>query len=124
MPTTEIIFMWSNRGVAVASIALAILVAGMRDALAENVCPSRSGHPLRLVDVFDGSPEEQATLVPDKAGKVSGYWQLDYVYDAGRFVTIRCKYADHESVDIKLSRKVDRCDYRFDNKKALSLSCK
>jgi hypothetical protein len=116
--------MWSNRRCAVASIALAICFAGGRDALAENVCPLRPGHPLRLVDVFDGSPDELATLVPDKAGKVSGYWQLDYVYDDGRFVTIRCKYADSETVDIKLSKKVDRCDYKFDSKKVLSLSCK
>jgi hypothetical protein len=116
--------MWSNSGCAVASIALVISFAGVRDAQAENVCPLHPGRPLRLVDVFDGSPDELVTLVPDKAGKVSGYWQLDYVYDAGRFVTIRCKYADDETVDIKLPRKTDQCDYRFDNKKVLSLSCK
>lgn len=116
--------MWSNRGFAAASIALVISVAGGRDALGESVCPSHPGHPLRLVDVFDGSPDELATLVPDEAGKVSGFWQLGYLYDAGRFVTIRCKYADDEIADIKLSKRIDRCDYRFDNKRVLSLSCK
>ena len=79
--------MWSNRGCAVASIALV---------------------PLRLVEIFDGSPD---ALVPDKAATVSRYWQLGYVYDDDRFVTIRCKYADDETVDIKLSKKVDRCNY-------------
>lgn len=116
--------MWSNRGITVASIALVISVAGIRTASAENICPLHPGHPLRLVDVFDGSPDELATLVPDEAGKVSGYWQLGYLFDAGRFVTIRCRYAGDEIADIKLSKRINRCDYKFDDKKVLSLSCK
>jgi hypothetical protein len=79
---------------------------------------------LRFVDVFDGTPEERATLVPDRAKERSGYWQLGYVYDAGRFVTIRCKYADGKTEDVKLEKKVKRCDYKIDSKKSLKVFCK
>ena len=91
---------------------------------APQVCPVRLDHPLRFVDVFDGSPQELATLVPDQAQEHSGYWQLGYIYKAGRFVTIRCKYDDGKELDVKLSNKVDRCDYKIDAKKRLQLSCK
>jgi hypothetical protein len=76
------------------------------------------------VDVFDGTPEELASLVPDMAQARSGYWQLGYVYDAGRFVTIRCKYADGKALDVKLPDKVNRCDYRINAQKTLALHCK
>jgi len=65
-----------------------------------------------------------ATLVPDSAEEFSGYWQLGYVYDAGRFVTIRCKYADKKAIDLSLSKRVDRCDYSIDAQRTLSLRCK
>jgi hypothetical protein len=93
-------------------------------AVSAEVCPSRSGQPLRFVDVFDGTPEELATLVPDKALARSGYWELGYVYDSGRFVTIRCKYRDGKASDVKLARKVARCDYRINARKTLALRCK
>jgi hypothetical protein len=104
---------------------LALLAAcWVYPAAAADVCPLRQGQPLRFVDVFDGPPEELATLVPDKAQKLSGYWQLGYVYDAGRFVTIRCKYADGQESDVKLPNKVAKCDYKIDAKKTLMLTCK
>ena len=62
--------------------------------------------------------------MPDKAEERSGYWQLGYIYDAGRFVTIRCKYTDGQALDVKLSKKVDKCDYKTDPNKTLSLYCK
>ena len=88
------------------------------------VCPSRHEQALRFVDVFDGSPDELATLIPDTAKERSGYWQLGYIYDAGRFVTIRCKYADGQALDVKLSNRVYRCDYKIDSRKTLKLYCK
>jgi hypothetical protein len=75
------------------------------------------------VDVFDGPAEQLATLVPDRAGKRSGYWRLDYIYDAGRFVVIRCKYADKSTQDVTLSKRVHRCDYKIDARKTLSVTC-
>jgi hypothetical protein len=87
---------------------------------AAEVCPSRGRQALRFVDVFDGSPSALATLEPDRAGTRSGYWLLGYVFDAGRFVTIRCKYADQQAVDVKLARKVARCRYHIDDRAVLS----
>lgn len=92
-------------------------------AFAAEPCPSDNGQSLRFVDVFDGRPEELAFLIPDKARKLSGSWQLGYVYNAGRFVTIRCKYADGQVSDVKLPNKINKCDYKIDAKQALTLSC-
>ncbi len=105
---------------------LLVLLSGspIHPALATEACPLRAGQPLRFVDVFDGPAEQLATLVPDRAGKRSGYWRLDYVYDAGRLVVIRCKYADKSTLDVTLSNRVHRCDYKIDAKKTLRVSCK
>jgi hypothetical protein len=92
-------------------------------AVAAPVCPPRSAQPLRFVDVFDGAPEELATLVPDKAQPRSGHWQLGYVYDSGRTITIRCKYADGKTVDVNLAQRVARCDYKINARKTLALRC-
>ena len=91
---------------------------------AQEVCPAQHKQALRSVDVFDGPPEEEATLVPDVNQKHSGYWLLGYVYDANRIVTIRCKYANGKTIDVKLSQKIDRCDYKINPQKVLNLSCK
>jgi hypothetical protein len=112
---------WSKAGVA--ALLLATLSFSLRPALAAEVCPGRAGQVVHFVDVFDGSPEQLATLVPDKAWKSSGYWRLGYVYDAGRFVTVRCKYADGTVADVKLSTKVHQCDYKIDAQKSLKLNC-
>jgi hypothetical protein len=104
-------------------LLLASLAVGT-PAVAGEVCPSRPQHALRFVDVFDGPPQDLATLIPDKARERSGYWQLGYVYDAGRIVTIRCKYDDGKKLDVKLTNRVERCDYRIDAKHALKLNCK
>ena len=105
---------------------LLVLLSGcsIYPAIAIEVCPSRHEQPLRYVDVFDGTPEELATLVPDRAEESSGYWLLGYIYDAGRFVTIRCKYADEQAVDVKLSTRVEKCSYQVSAKKILKLYCK
>jgi hypothetical protein len=89
-----------------------------------DVCPARAQTVLRSVDVFDGPPESLATLVPDAQGEQQGHWQLGYVYDANRFVTVRCKYADGQTTDVKLDKRVDRCDYTIDAQKTLTVKCK
>ncbi|GKT20573.1 STY0301 family protein [Acidovorax sp. SUPP3334] len=90
---------------------------------AAEVCPAQPAQPLRQVDVFDGPVEDLATLVPDSAKERSGYWQVGYVYAAGRTVNVRCHYADGRTVDVPMAKKVDRCDYRIDAKKTLTLNC-
>lgn len=113
---------WTKR----AGTALLVLLSGCSSpsANAAEICPVQQGQPLRFVDVFDGPVEDIATLVPDQSHARSGYWQLGYVYDAARFVTIRCKYADGKMLDIKLANRVERCDYRIDAAKTLVLHCK
>lgn len=113
---------WTSR---LATLALSLACFGCAQvANSQTVCPAKPGQPLRHVDVFDGPPADLATLVPDLARTNHGYWNLGYVYDAGRFVTIRCKYADKQALDVKLSHRVNRCDYRVDAGKQLTLACK
>lgn len=96
--------------------------AGSIDA-GTQVCPVRAQSLLQYVDVFDGAPSDLATLIPDDAGERTGHWELGYVYDAGRYVTIRCKYADGRTKDVRLAERVKRCDYRIDGKKTLQVTC-
>ena len=113
---------WTNRA---ATLLLALLSAcSPAPSVAAEVCPVQKTQALRFVDVFDGPVQDLATLVPDKAGERFGYWRLGYVYDAARFVTIRCKYADGKTLDVTLSNRVERCDYQIDAKKTLVLRCK
>lgn len=114
----------SSSSVIAARLAVAFFGCVPLSAFSAPVCPSRPGQPLRFVDVFDGPPQELATLVPDKAQARSGYWQLGYVYDSGRTVTIRCKYADGKTLDVQFPRKVARCDYKINAQKTLALRCK
>jgi hypothetical protein len=103
--------------------AAACNTAGAGKADAAEVCAPRAGQALRFVDIFDGAVVDQAKLVPDVAEERSGQWQLGYVYDAGRFVTVRCKYADGQAVDVKLAAKVQACRYRLQANKTLTLFC-
>ena len=51
-------------------LPLLIVLSGypVQAALGADYCPAWE-KPLRYVDIFDGRPEELATLVPDKGGK-------------------------------------------------------
>lgn len=115
---------WSSAVAAAVAAALAGCAVHAPAPAGPDVCPLRAGHALRFVDVFDGPPEELATLIPDRAGDRSGSWELGYVYDAGRTVTIRCKYDDGAAVDRKLARRVRRCDYELDERATLSVRCR
>lgn len=88
-----------------------------------NVCPVQADQFLQYVDIFDGLPEEMAILAPDNAQDTAGYWSLGYVYDAGRVVTVRCKYSGGAVVDITLSERVEKCAYDLAEKEPLSISC-
>ena len=115
---------WNKKSVAVLLLPLLLLGCASVPVAAKAVCTPRTDHPLRFVDVFDGSAEELAMLVPDKAKARSGHWTLGYVYDAKRFVTVRCRYADGQTVDVKLAERINRCDYKINAKKTLALYCK
>jgi hypothetical protein len=123
-PTTAIISMSWSKKTTIQLVALLSVGWLVDTADAAPVCPVRGGTSLRYVDVFDGPPEDLAILVPDENKKLFGSWQLAYIYKAGRFVTIRCKYADGQAADVKLPNKVEKCDYKIDVGKILSVSCK
>jgi hypothetical protein len=113
---------WNKR---ICSLLLAALsCCFLQPAVSAEICPLRPQHSLRFVDVFDGPAKEMATLVPDVAHERSGHWELAYIYDAGRFVTIKCKYEDGKELEVTLRDKVNKCEYRIDSKRALSLACK
>ncbi len=116
--------MLSNRGVQRCVLCTTLLVCWAGTATAGEVCPKQPRQALRFVDVFDGPPEEMASLVPDQAKARAGHWKVDYIYDAGRFVTVRCKYADSPTIDVRLPDKVHRCEYTINANKVLSVRCK
>lgn len=108
------------------TIALLVVLLGctLGHVDAKEVCPIQGDQSLRYVDILDGPIQDMAILIPDEAQHTHGYWSLGYVYDAGRFVSVRCKYADGKVLEIKLLDRVERCNYKIDSKKNLTLDCK
>ncbi|MDV0440711.1 STY0301 family protein [Xanthomonas sacchari] len=105
--------------------ALLLCLFGWRSALAApSVCPIRQNQPLRSIDAFDGEPQDLATLEPDVAKERDGHWALGYIYDEGRFVTMRCKYADKQTQDVKLANRVEQCSYSINARNVLRVTCK
>ncbi|MDS9991353.1 hypothetical protein PNQ69_01080 [Xanthomonas sp. A2111] len=105
--------------------ALLLCLVGWSSALAApSVCPIRQNQPLRSVDAFDGEPQDLATLEPDVAKERYGHWVLGYIYDEGRFVTMRCRYADKQTHDVKLANRVEQCSYSIDARNVLRVTCK
>ncbi|MXV10673.1 hypothetical protein DYQ93_06410 [Xanthomonas sp. LMG 8992] len=91
---------------------------------APSVCPMRQNQPLRYIDAFDGEPQDLATLEPDVAKERYGHWVLGHIYDEGRFVTLRCKYADKQTHDVTLTKRVEQCSYSINTKNVLRVTCK
>ena len=114
--------MWLNKSIAVFFV-LSVFGCSSTKTTTAAVCPAQPNSHLQFVDVFDGSPEEMAILIPNEALDTHGYWSLGYVYDAKRIVTVRCKYANGISLDVKLEKKVQRCNYNINPQKTLSLNC-
>ncbi|WP_139798966.1 STY0301 family protein [Andreprevotia lacus] len=112
--------MWLSSGLAG---MLLCLLCNSAQAAPVPSCPARAGHALHNVTVFDGDPAELASLVPEQTSRRKGYWPLAYVYAQGRHVTLRCTYADQQTVDVPLSARVERCDYT-QNGNTLKLSCR
>lgn len=63
-------------------------------------------------------------LEPDIAKERDGHWVLGYIYDEGRFVTMRCKYADKQTRDVKLANRVEQCRYSINARNVLRVTCK
>lgn len=97
-------------------------------------CPNfQKNKALYSVSVFDGPPEQMAELIADSAGylpnrNVYGTWGLSYIFKAGRYPYLVCKYGNSthsEKVVIKVSSKVNSCEYLEDSKtKVVTVMCK
>ncbi len=98
-----------------------LLVAN--NAYANQICKAPERNTLSRIDIFDGRPEELVILAPSRSGDRWGTWDLAYVYDAGRTVTVRCTYADGSREDVTLAKRTRECRYREGGRPAISLRC-
>ncbi|MFZ6775954.1 STY0301 family protein [Undibacterium sp. Ji83W] len=96
----------------------------LQPAFSAETCPRRDESFPVSVTVFDGTPEELASLVPEESGKRSGYWILGSVYDQKRSVTVLCKYADGHVERVDLKQRVSKCNYQINKKNQFSIQCK
>lgn len=105
-------------------VCACLTVSMLQPAFSAETCPRREASFPTSVVVFDGTPEELASLVPEESGKRSGYWILDYVYDQKRSVTVLCKYADGYIERVDLTQRVSKCNYQINKKNQFSVQCK
>ena len=80
-------------------------------------CPAQQGKsPLVSVSVYDGAPSENADLKPDESRGAGNYtyasWDVGYLYDMGRSVSVVCRYKGAGTVTVKINHKVNRCIFR------------
>ncbi|MFX8597270.1 STY0301 family protein, partial [Acinetobacter baumannii] len=52
----------------------------------------------------------------------NGVWTFEGTYEDGRFITLRCNYADGAATDITMKQKVKACMARTMGK-TLSVTC-
>jgi hypothetical protein len=117
--------MWSSPERRVLLLVL-MLVVGAAEAAPANpaeICPARPGDSVRFIDVFDGKPDEHATLAPDSSRHGIDMFTLGHIYDDGRTVTIRCKYRSGTRTDIELRDKVEACRVADRKSGGLSVLC-
>lgn len=97
-------------------IVHAVLLAGlMGSAVAcakpASVCPVRAHAGVQQIDIFDGSPADQAFLAPDNPDKAPDVYTFGAIRDRGGFVTVRCHDDDGATHDVKLPQGTQRCRY-------------
>lgn len=115
--------MWSIK-ILIPVCSLVLASCTFAQGTADNACPAKTGTFVKSVDIFDGPVADMAILMADEAQETQGFWNLGYVYEAGRTVNIRCKYADKSSADINLAKKINQCRYTISPDKSLLLDCK
>ena len=105
-------------------VCACLTVSILQPAFSAETCPRREASFPVSVTVFDGTPEELASLVPEESGKRSGYWILGSVYDQKRSVTVLCKYADGHVERVDLKQRVSKCNYQINKKNQFRVQCK
>lgn len=105
--------MWFSR------LAILVTVASTGLSYAQVAgCPAyERNSPLVQVTVFDGPPNEMASLVPDvsKGSDHHTYasWDIGYIFDAGRILYLECSYLHStKPITVKVDKKVKECVYR------------
>ncbi|MCG2583517.1 STY0301 family protein [Massilia sp. TS11] len=106
------------------SMCYLVAMALPQFAIAKGPCPLRHGQPPKYVGIYDGPPEELASLEAELTGPNSGFFELGYIYDAGRQVHFRCFYADRFMFDIKSIKRIERCDFNVNVRRHTKLRCK
>jgi len=102
--------MWWSKPAAL--LALAVPLLALADATPTvSVCPSQGATTLHYVTVFDGRPEELASLVPEPDAQGRDSWPLAYVYQAGRQVWVHCRYQDQTRRVLQLPEPVQHCHF-------------
>ena len=118
--------MWSSRLAAVAALVLASAQAGATPTM----CPAKQdGQPLSTGYVLDGPLQDKAILEADSGGSKNGVefarWKVRYVYDAGRQVTLDCRYGDGATpVAVVIATPVKVCSYSKSKKRGVELRCR
>ena len=105
-------------------VCICLAVCMLQPAFSAETCPRRDASFPLSVTVFDGTPEELASLVPEESGKRSGYWILGHIYDQKRSVTVLCKYADGHVETVNLTQRVSKCNYQINKKNQFIIQCK
>ena len=90
----------------------------------KGVCPTRGNEKIQQIDIFDGKPEELAYLAPDDDQTSPDTYTLNYIYEKGQIVTIRCKYDSGFVYDVELKNKVSQCKFSRNKSGNSSLICK
>ncbi len=88
-----------------------------------SVCPDEPKDPMQTVTVFDGPPPELASLVPEEGQRGTWYWDLAYVYEAGRHVWVQCNYRSKAQKTVELPQPVQRCTFQSRPKGVHRLWC-
>jgi hypothetical protein len=105
-----------------AAAALLILAAASAPPAAALECPAVPGQTLAYVDLFEGPPENQSDLAPDRtikpsAGNVSNLWQLvvgpDGLYvKCGYGKSLAGPYNQVETIRLPATAKSCRADFK------------
>ncbi|WP_446728889.1 STY0301 family protein [Pseudoduganella sp. OTU4001] len=108
------------------ALGIALTLRGV-PAFAEPVkCPSTiDSHRLHRVEIFDGHPSEQASLVPDEStgnGSARAVWKFEPF--SGRRIWVVCAYrGTSKTVLLEMPASTRRCEVRFRRHRPQSIDC-
>ncbi len=108
---------------------LSLTLAATHVQAVESSCPSAwLGRPLVSGYVLDGPLQDNAILEEDAGGTKNdrefATWQVAYVYDDGRQITLECRYRGAtEPIAIVVVEPVKTCSYSKSKTGAVELGC-